>query len=219
MRSIRAADMPEISKIIVIDNFGDVRPNGQSIVIKPGRNLGWTSALVEGLKYCDSEFVVFLNDDTEFERRPENLTLMLEHFDDESVGVVGPATGIALGAQSVGGPDIEEVKLLIGFCQVVRRSALEKIGGLDESFNIGGDDLDMSIRMADHGYKLILDRRVFVYHHAFKTGQRLYGKANVPGGWNSIEMATGVYDRISEKYGPKRLLGLIEIQKHQETKI
>ena len=209
LRSIAAAKFPELDRVIVVDNFGNVEPNAISMVARPGRNLGWTGGLIEGLKCSDAPFVMFLNDDTEFECFPDRLGRLLEHFSDDSVGMVGPATGIAMGAQALPGPDIEPTKLLIGFCQLIRRSALEKIGGIDASFVHGGDDFDLCIRLTDAGYKLVIDRRVFVYHHAFKTGNRLYGNSRIPGGWNSQEMATKVYERISDKYGKKRLLELI----------
>lgn len=215
IQSLADAKMPEITVVHIVDNGGDFYESDYFVpgltlrVYKPGKNLGWTSALAHALPHVTAPYVVFLNDDTEFERMSDRLALMLQHFVDPKVGMVGPATSIALGKQSVEGPDIEQVKLLIGFCQLIRVDALKAAGGLDESYNMGGDDFDLCIRLADAGYKLILDRRVFVYHHAFKTGQRLFGKANVPGGWNSPEMATAVYDRISGQYGKDRLLDLI----------
>ena len=216
IQSLSDAKMPEISKVHIVDNGGDFYesayfcPGITLSVSKPGRNLGWTSALTSVMPHVKSEFVLLLNDDTEFERLPDRLALMLRHFRDPKVAAVGPATGIAMGAQAIPGPDIERVKVLIGFCMLLRKSALDEIGGLDESFPNGGDDFDVCIRLADAGYKLVLDRRVFVYHHAFKTGQRLFGKANIPGGWNSQEMATDVYARIERKHGRERLLEMLQ---------
>ena len=214
LNSLVAAKMPEIDAVHIVDNHGDFKflDCWSSLPIKvtrPGKNTGWTGALALVWPKIKTEFVMFLNDDTEFEILPDRLSILLSHFSDPSVGMVGPATGIAMGVQALDGPAIEDVKLLIGFCQIVRRSALEKAGGIDSQFLNGGDDLDISIRLRDAGYRLVLDRRVFVYHHAFKTGNRLFGNSRIPGGWNSQEMATRVYDQVTAKHGRERLMELI----------
>lgn len=224
LNSLAASKMPELGTVHIVDNHGSFYESdyfcaGLNLkVYKPGRNLKWTSALAYVMPNVKSDLVLFLNDDTEFEILPDRLEKMASHFEDPKVGAVGPATSIALGAQSVPGPDVEEVKVLIGFCCLVRRSALEKIGGLDEAFVNGGDDFDLSIRLRDGGFKLVLDRRVFVYHHAFKTGTRLFGKANVPGGWNSQEMALHVYNQIDRKHGSEKLMECIRDPEFHEEK-
>ena len=214
LNSLVSAKFQEIDTVHIVDNHGDFKflDCWAALPIKvtrPGVNTGWTGALALILPKVKSEFVMFLNDDTEFELLPDRLAMLLSHFADPQVGMVGPATGIAMGAQALDGPAIEDVKLLIGFCQIVRRSALEKAGGLDTQFIHGGDDLDICIRLKDAGYRLVLDRRVFVYHHAFKTGNRLFGNSRIPGGWNSQEMATHVYEQVTDKHGQDRLLEII----------
>jgi GT2 family glycosyltransferase len=224
LRSLATAKMPELGIVHIVDNHGDFFesdyfcPGLELRVYKPGQNLKWTGALTYALPHVKSDFVLFLNDDTEFEVLPDRLEKLMSHFEDWKVGGVGPATSIALGSQAIAGPDIQEVKLLIGFCFLVRMAALREIGGLDEAFVNGGDDLDLSIRLLDAGYKLILDRRVFVYHHAFKTGMRLFGKANVPGGWNSQEMVSHVCSQITRKHGAEKLMNCIrDPEFHEET--
>lgn len=214
--SLQRVKFPEIDTIFVIDNGGDFdaepyRADLPLEVIRPGRNMGWTKALNIGLAQSKAPFVMFLNDDTEFEPDSDRLAKLLSHFDDPKVGAVGPATGIAMGLQSTSGPDIEQVALLIGFCVVMRRKALDEIGGMDERFQTGGDDLDISIRLKDAGYKLLIDRRVFVYHHAFKTGQRLYGNSGVKGGWNSKEAALQHFSLVAQKHGQEKLREVITV--------
>lgn len=219
--------MPELGTVYVVDNHGSFYESNYFVqglklsVDKPGRNLGWTSALARTLPRVSEPYVLFLNDDTEFERVPDRLALMLSNFEDTKVGAVGPATGIAMGYQAFPGPDVQDVKLLIGFCLLLRKSVLTEVGGVDESFGHGGDDLDLCARLTDAGYRLLLDRRVFVFHHAFKTGNRLFGNSRIPGGWNSAEMAKDVYDRISKKYGKDRLLEMVRAPdfKPEEVKL
>lgn len=215
LESMSEAQFPELSTVHIVDNHGSFHessyfcPGLELRVYRPGSNLGWTGGLMHVCPKVRAPFVMFLNDDTEAERKPDRLSMLLSHFEDPTVGMVGPATGIAMGRQALSGPDIEDVPLLIGFCQLVRMEALEKAGGLDARFATGGDDLDLSIRFRDLGYRLVLDRRVFWHHFAFKTGNRLFGNSRIPGGWNSQEMATRVYDLIAQKHGSKKLLECI----------
>lgn len=225
LQSMSDAKLEGLGTVHIVDNHGSFYesdyfcPGLTLRVYKPGRNLRWTSGLVYALPHVKTDLVMFLNDDTEFEIKPDRIKLLASHFEDPKVGAVGPATSIALGAQSIAGPDIEDVKVLIGFCCLIRMSALEAIGGMDEAFVNGGDDFDLSIRLKDAGFRLVLDRRVFVYHHAFKTGTRLFGKANVPGGWNSQEMALHVYNQIDRKHGPEKLMDCIRDPEFKEETI
>lgn len=223
LRSMERARFPEINAVHIIDNGGDF-DNSPALYAKESvpitvhrqrENLGWGFGLKEGLKHSRAEFVMFLNDDTEFERDPAALTNLLSHFSDPKVAAVGPATSTAMGLQAQPGPDVERVQLLIGFCVLLRRSLLKKIGGLDYSYNNGGDDIDLSIRFIKRGYKLICDRRVFVYHHAYKTGARVYGPAGVKGGWNSMEQTLDVYGRLYKKHGRDAVLNAIALPVHR----
>jgi cellulose synthase/poly-beta-1,6-N-acetylglucosamine synthase-like glycosyltransferase len=47
---------------------------------------------------------------------------------------------------------------------IYRKAALLEIGGFDERFELN-EDTDISARLCEKGYRLILDRSVFVYHH------------------------------------------------------
>ena len=197
--------------MFVVDNGSDFNMwdyGGRIHVLTPGENLGWTGGLHYALKHSKSEFVLFMNDDAEFERKPGGLAKLLSHFDDPSVAAVGPATGTAMGRQAVEGPDIEDVGVLVGFCMLVRRSALEQVGGVLLDWDLG-DDIDLCIRFKKAGLKMKIDRRVFVYHHAFKTGVRVYGEPKKPGGWNSIEMVSATTQRLILKHGAEAVLAAL----------
>jgi GT2 family glycosyltransferase len=206
--------MPELGKVIVVDNGGDFYESNHftagltTMVVAPGKNLGWTGGLYEGLQHSDSEYVMFMNDDAEFERMPDRLTLMLEHFNDPKVAAVGPATGTAMGRQAVEGPDTEDTGVLVGFCVLVRRPTLDAVGGVLLDWDLG-DDIDLCIRFSKAGYRMVIDRRVFVYHHAFKTGVKVYGQPKNPGGWNSIEMVSATTQRLILKHGAEAVLAAL----------
>jgi hypothetical protein len=130
----------------------------------------------------------------------------LADFKDEKVGAVGPSSNVVMGMQNTFAyPMLNKftTTFLIGFFMILRRSALDEVGGVDDTLP-GGDDLDISIRLRDKGYKLICNRDVFIYHHGFKTGNRLHGTPDIGGGWNSYEMYEATNTALIKKHGFKK---------------
>lgn len=171
-------------------------------VLHPGKNLGWEGGLKYGLEKTTAPYVIFMNDDTYV---PASSAMwmwqLINHFSDAKVAAVGPSSNVVMGMQNIfisSTVNICEVNFLIGFCMMVRREALEKVGGVDDSLPYHGDDLDLSIRFRKAGYKLIMDRSVFIYHHGFKTGGREFGNE-----WNSVEMTEKTNKHLIKKHGLK----------------
>jgi GT2 family glycosyltransferase len=186
-------------------------------ILQQDSNKGWEGGLLEGLAASKEEFVVFLNDDTLIPPSSQGwLEELLTYFIDPKVAAVGPSSNCVMGGQSIFASfPTDQVVLrstfLIGFCMVLRRSALEEAGGVDDSLP-GGDDLDMSMRLRNMGYELLIDRNAFVYHHGFKTGERVNGGPNQAGGWNSVEMTEKTNFALIRKHGFKSWLALISNQ-------
>lgn len=203
-------------RILVINNGmpGSLRwaVGPQVAVLDAGRNTGWTGGLQLGISATEADTVLFMNDDTIIPpHMGEWLVLLSSHLADPLVGAVGPATNLAIGAQGrvdTHAPLVSTVPFLVGFCMLVRRKALEDAGGVDPSLP-GGDDIDLSIRLRRKLYTLVVDRRAFVYHFGFVTGTRVYGPAHMPGGWNSREYSTAVWEALERKHGIEglRLVG------------
>lgn len=198
---------------IYVVNNGEAR-NMEAIshprvtILQQEKNLGWEGGLKAGLVASKEEFVVFMNDDT-FVPLPSLrwANTMLDHFKLPQVGAVGPSSNCVMGLQNIFSTtyacrDVLQVNFLIGFCMMLRRSALEAVGGVDDSLP-GGDDLDLSIRLRKAGYYLLVDRNVLIYHHGFKTGERVNGGPNIAGGWNSIEMTERTNFALINKHGLK----------------
>lgn len=202
-----------IFKIYVVDN-GTTKVKSflhQSIldqikVIDTNDNLGWEGGLKEGLKHVpkDVEFVMFCNDDTYLPYSSASwLHDLLQWFREPTVGAVGPSSNVVMGTQNIFNVlnvPAFKTELLIGYCFLIRKEALEKVGGVDDTLP-GGDDFDLSIRLRDAGYELVCDRNVFLFHHGFKTGERLHGNAQTGGGWNSYEMQQKVNTALIQKHG------------------
>jgi SAM-dependent methyltransferase len=201
---------------VYVVNNGDPRVMDQIqhprvTILQQKQNIGWEGGLKAGVAASNEEFLLFLNDDTFVPLSSLRwLNQLLDHFKHPGVGAVGPATNVAMGYQNIFSDwqpkeNVIQVNYLIGFCMLVRRSALEAAGGIDDTLP-GGDDLDLSIRLRKAGYALLIDRGVFVYHHGFKTGERVEGTPNVKGGWNSVEKIEKTNWALIKKHGLREWL-------------
>lgn len=174
-------------------------------VLQAGRNIGWERGLQRGLDMTAAPLVLFLNDDTLFLRTQRDwLARLVADLDDPAVGAAGPSSNMVAGpqgtTQQLAAPRYQ-ARYLIGFCLLVRRSALDQVGGIDTTLP-GGDDIDLSIRLRAAGYTLVCDRSAFVYHYGFRTGVRVHGMPTTPGGWNSQEMIGATQNALIAKHGP-----------------
>lgn len=180
-------------------------------VLTPGKNLGWEGALKLGLKESDSEFVMFANDDIYLPEASKHwISSLLQPFHNKEVGAVGPCSNVVMGQQNIfvqrptqTTSSWYQVPYLIGFCMLLRRSALDAVGGVDDTLP-GGDDIDLSIRLNEGDYRMVLDASTFVWHHGFQTGTRVHGSHTKPGGWNSPEMTERTNNALIRKHGLRK---------------
>lgn len=209
------AETEDLFHIYVINNGTpksiDFNGNPYITVLDQERNLGWEGGLKAGLEASKEPYVVFMNDDT-FVPFGERMWLnrMLAFFSYPDCGAVGPSSNVVMGKQNIFIPmraTYTKTKFLIGFCMFLRRDILEQAGGVDASLP-GGDDLDLSIRIRNLGKDLIIDRETLIYHHGFKTGERVHGNAGQVDGWNSIQKLEKTNQALIAKHGLKAFLDL-----------
>lgn len=151
------------------------------ILVQDGVNRGFAEGCNEGVRQSHGKYVVLVNPDTEV--FPDWAERMEAHFGDK-VGAVGPISNFVAGYQQYilhmkAAEPWEKVaklaarglsrrgvdtKLLIGFFLMIPRKVWDEMGGLDTAFFLGCDDLDLSLRLRDAGYSLVIASDVFVYH-------------------------------------------------------
>jgi GT2 family glycosyltransferase len=199
------------------ENMRWVPKDDRITVIQNPKNLGWEGGIKAGLAVSKEEFVVLMNDDTFIPMISKNwINDLLAYFKDPKVGAVGPSSNYVMGAQQIFSPlppedQVLRLKFLINFCCMVRRSALDEAGGIDDTLP-GGDDLDQSLRLRQKGFELLVDRSVFVYHHGAKTGERINGGSGQSGGWNSMEMTEKTNFSLIRKHGLRSWMDMMTDQ-------
>ena len=164
------------------------------VVLNDG-NEGFARANNVGLARAAGAFLVLLNNDTIVSRGW--LAALIRHLQrDPTLGMVGPSSNavgneaeIPVGYQDVAGMpawaaeyvlehdgESFDIPMLGMFCVAMRRDVFEKVGGLDERFEIGmfeDDDYARRVRLA--GYRMTCVRDSFV-HHWQKASFRLLGE-------------------------------------------
>jgi O-antigen biosynthesis protein len=140
------------------------------------------------------QFLCFLNNDTEV--LSENwLSSMVNHANQNDTGVVGAVLtfpdgsiqhmGIALGYTGVAGhpgrgtvpaeslpSSCYEVSGVTFACAVVSKTKFQEIGGLDESFPVGFNDVDFCVRGTKAGYKNMVCLEARLTHSESQTRKR-----------------------------------------------
>ena len=147
-----------------------------------------------GVVNSDAPFIVLLNDDTEVISE-DWLEVMLGYMQEPDVAAVGPMLLLEDGRiQSAGhshtpyphnfynGRSINELGELgilkvarectgvTGACMMVRRNAYFEVGGLSKSFPLSFNDVDLSFKFLDRGYRIIWTPFARLFH--FETATR-----------------------------------------------
>ena len=194
-------------------------------------NKGYTPTINIGLRKCKSDYIVTLNSDTIVTPGwISGLINCLES--DHSLGIVGPLSnaaswqsvprlkdddgnffinvipdGYTLGEFAdlvlrVSSKAYPKMKFINGFCFMLKRQVLEKIGFMDEAnFPLGyGEENDFCIRALDAGYSLAVADDVYVFHAKSKS----FGHAK------RQELSRAGSENLKKKHGDNKYSRLVE---------
>jgi glycosyltransferase involved in cell wall biosynthesis len=146
-------------------------------LIRNEENLGFVKAANQGLRASDAPYVCLLNNDTV--ASPgwlERLVAFAEEHED--VGLMNPVCDGHLdtpideyaGRLRANRGRYMEMNQCFGFCMLIKREVIDKIGYLDEAFGLGGfDDTDYSMRAHIAGYRSVCVHDSYVYHRQHVT--------------------------------------------------
>jgi len=182
-------------KLILVDNgstdgvgaYFDSVPG--ATVVHTGRNLGFAAGTNAGLAHVEGH-ALLLNSDTIIPNGAlDALVSVLDR--DPAIGLVGPRTNCASGAQQIDGLHFDtldtinafaearaiahagalsDVARLVGFCLLIRDAVLAELGPLDDAYGIGNfEDDDYCIRALRAGHRLCIAEDTFVFHYGSRT--------------------------------------------------
>ena len=196
-------------EVIVVDNgstdataeflaslSGDVR------IIRNQDNLGFSKACNQGARVARGKYLIFLNNDTiPLKGWLKALVSEVEAYPE--VGIVGSKllyqdgtiqhAGVALSRvdglpyhiyRGVPGdlPAVNqrrEYQVVTGACLLIRRSLFMELGGFDEGFRNGFEDVDLCLKTGERGYRVVYQPRSLLYHLESQTpGRKLHEDDN-----------------------------------------
>lgn len=169
---------------LVAKHFPDVK------IIKNSSNLGFCRANNQGMKIYQGKYALLLNTDTVV--KDGALDKMAAFMDkNPKAGACGPKLMNPDGTiQHQGGlfnrrfwlsGKPARVDYVIGACLMVRREAIDKVGGLDENFFFSNDDLDWCRRIRKAGWDVYFLPQAEVIHFGGFSIKRFNPKLFVEG--------------------------------------
>lgn len=190
INSIRKHTNKGSYEIIVIDNNSKddtveyLKAQNDLICIFNEENKGFAGGCNQGIDISTGDNILLLNNDVIVTPNwLDNMVTAL--YSDDSIGAVGPITNYCSNFQQVNlpvtpdmdtddffsyfntsNPNVWEERLrLIGFCMLIKKEVVNKVGYLDELFAMGNyEDDDYSLRIRKIGYRLLLCRDTFIFH-------------------------------------------------------
>lgn len=188
--SIREYTRRGTYEIIVIDNASTdgtrdwLAQQTDIVTIFNEENLGFPKGCNQGIQIATGSNILLLNNDVIVtEHWLDNLLEAL--YSSEEIGAVGAISNNCpyyqaipvdyktldemhsfARALNVHDPKKWEERIkLVGFCMLIKREVVDKVGSLDERFTPGNyEDDDYSFRILQAGYRLLLCKDVFIHH-------------------------------------------------------
>lgn len=189
------------SRLIIVDNGSSEKGlreylkslEGNEVievhVIMNPSNEGFARGMNKGMGFSDAPYVCLLNNDIIVTEGwlGEMIKVASE---SPSIGVVNPSSnnfglrlekGIALKefarTLKVENGKWIEMNACVGFCMLIKREVVNKIGFLDEGYGYAYfEDTDFSRRAQSAGYKCAMAKGCYVYHAEGKSGKYLKSK-------------------------------------------
>ncbi len=193
--SIQACTRPPYELVLVDNGSTDetlefFRTVPGAKVVANGANLGFAGGNNRGILAATGDYVVILNNDTLVtDGWLDRLLACAE--EDSAIGIVGPMSNYVSGPQLV--PDASyadypalqayardfydrrrgrrtDTGRLVGFCMLMKREVIARVGLLDESFGLGNfEDDDYCLRTRQAGFRLVIAGDVFIHHFGSRT--------------------------------------------------
>jgi len=163
-KDVRIVVVDDASTDKSIDIINSIKNNRVRLICK-SVNGGFASAVNKGIRYCkenDVEFAIVANSDIDVtQKNCSDIVKSFYEFDKENVGV--------LGFLEFGDKGCRENENISGFLFALRLSVVDKVGYLDETFYMYGEEQDFFRRVISYGYQ-IKQTGILIKHNSEMSG-------------------------------------------------
>jgi GT2 family glycosyltransferase len=178
---------------------------GDVDVVRNERNRGFAVASNQGAALARSDVIVFLNNDTEpfagwlepllrvLEERPEVAAVgsrllfpdgLIQHAGVAIVEEVTPQRQVFGGVHAYYRMPAEHPEVMVprdwqavtGACMAVRRDLFEAVGGFDEAYWNGNEDVDLCFELGSRGHRVAYEPTSVLIHHESVSGPERFSK-------------------------------------------
>ena len=220
-------------EVIIIDNASTdesveyIKDNYDEFTLIQNReNLGFATAVNQGIKASNAEYVFLLNNDTELEVECVSNLLncidndetifsvsskMIQNQDRNLIDDAGDEYTILGFTQKVGNNKSSELyrskREIFSACAgaaIYRRGIFDIIGYFDENFFAYMDDVDISYRARIYGFKCVYCPDALVYHHVSATSGSKYNAFKI-----RLAARNNVYVPYKNMPWPQLILNLL----------
>lgn len=147
------------------------------LLIRNEQNFGYVKAINQGIEQSASEFVCLLNNDTVVSEGWLSEMINVAN-DNVDLGIINPSSN-TLAQTPAKGQTIEsysaslklfkgkwgELGQCSGFCMLIKREVIEKVGILDENYEVGYfEEADYCRKAQKAGYRFARAKAAYVYH-------------------------------------------------------
>ena len=209
-------------------------------VIVLDENVGFASGCNIGVLYAEPDYDIFLlNNDTRLAHN-SLFWLRMGLYEKENIGATGAYSNYAGNRQQIdvefelpleylrygAGHNIpmvnpyEERVRLSGFAMLIRREVWNGAGGMDEQFSPGYfEDDDLSVRILQLGYRLVLCRNSFIYHAGSQSFAKNDNVNNILLEHHQLFVNKHHFDILQYAYSDENLTGQISFPEDKEFNI
>lgn len=193
--------------------------HGNVKIVKWEGNFNYSAINNFGVNYAKGEFILLLNNDVEI-INGSCLEEMLMFAQRKDVGAVGAKlyysddtvqhAGVILGLGGTAGHAhkhfgrshpgymarasiAQNLSACTAACLMMRRDVFDEVGGLDESFEVAFNDVDLCMKIRKKGYLVVFTPYAELYHYESKSR----GNDSTP---EKLERFRGEINRFKEKW-------------------
>ena len=202
-----ALAQPEVTRVFVVDNGSEpparVPDDSRVELLVNSTNRGVAAARNQGVNAGTAEIVVLLDSDARLHRgalahllvplADDRVAMSVPRFTGQSPEAsAGAAPTLLRKVARVAGFTAEyrgvrpraddswcDVDFGIGACQVFRRAAFAQVGGIDESFFYGPEDVDFCLRLRSAGWRVVQLGAAVCDHPPRRRNRRLFTRRGV----------------------------------------